>query len=83
MTPNGELFFGLNERRNVFTPKGYEWALSMQIVDSNNVVHGNAWTIETWDKKPSDAELDRVKQIAIRSMEFYHAQIKLPHFSLK
>ena len=39
------------------------------------------WVIYQWSKKPSDKEIEKVKTIFIRGMEFQHRHTKLPEFN--
>jgi hypothetical protein len=73
---NTSIYFNVYERRNVHAKRGKEWVLSAKI-DNNS-----RWTLATWDKKPTKAQIRFAKDLVIRSCLFYHGHLKTPPFSL-
>jgi hypothetical protein len=69
--------FWINKRTNKYAKKGYEWAFNMQIG------HGFAHTICTFDLIPTENLINQTKEIILRTMEVYHAHLKIPAFKMK
>ena len=72
-----KLEFWVTERENRFRKKGKEHALYCKIGDDS------PFCIIAYESKPTKQELIQAKEIAHRSMEFYHRSIKWPKFEIE
>ena len=70
------LRFYVIERANTFAPDGKEYALNVEIC-------GSSATITTWNQRPSDTEVQRMIDVAMRSIEIYLCFIKLPNIRIR
>ena len=69
--------FSVEERRNVYRASGTEHALYV------NFTENPGWhVIKVWGKKPTPASIKDAKELAMRSFEIYHGQIRFPPFRL-
>jgi hypothetical protein len=67
--------FAVVERRNVYQPKGKEWAL-------NVIAHDRIVTLKTWQTKPAESTVADVKHLFFRSCQIYHSWLHVPGFNL-
>ena len=61
---------------NVHRKYGKEWALNTQLVGHE------AWTLKTWESKPAEKTIADTKETIMRSFEFYHRHLQIPHFEM-
>ena len=71
-----QIHFRLYERPNVHRKYGKEWALNAQLVGHE------AWTLKTWESKPAEKTIADTKETIMRSFEFYHRHLQIPHFEM-
>jgi hypothetical protein len=69
--------FNMLQRKNRFAKNGKEWAFNVRRYDDPEVL-----TLCAFDRKPSDKDIEVLKEVAIRSMEFYHRNVKIPDFNM-
>ena len=69
--------FSVEKRRNVFRTSGTEYALYVSFTGNPSW-----WLIKAWGKKPTLASIKDAKEVAMRSFEVYHKQIRIPPFQL-
>jgi len=77
MLKDTRIKFWVEERRNVHTKNGTEWALNVRVGDTN------VWNIHAWSKNPSKQTVEEAKRLVLRSMEIYHKQLSIPPFELE
>lgn len=75
-----QIKFSLDKRRNVFCEDHIKWALTACF----DGLHSNPWTITSWEgeNEPSNTEVEKTKDIIMRSFEFYHNHLRIPSFDL-
>ena len=72
-----QITFWVQERRNVHSRQGREWALNAQLVGHP------FWTLKVWDSRPTEERVEEVKNIIQRAFDFYHKHLQIPPFELK
>ena len=72
-----KLRFTLVERKNMFAPRGREFALV------TGLDHHTPWTLTTWEKRPTLKVLKQAQEIVIRSFEFYHGHSQAPEYNIQ
>jgi hypothetical protein len=78
---NPNIRFYLEERPNVFRKSGIEYALNIQLGDSDGSFL-DLWTMKTWESKPSEKTINDTKELIMRSFEFYHRHLHIPQFNI-
>jgi hypothetical protein len=71
-----KVFFQVEKRRNVHVAKKEEWAFNVRFG------HGNYWNIMSFESEPTDADVEKVKKMVMRSFEVYHENLHIPPFGL-
>jgi hypothetical protein len=67
-----ELTYAVYERNNAFASNGTEWVFSVRFDG------GNGWVIHTWERPPTEDQIDGIKTIVLRSMDVYHRHLEPP-----
>jgi len=76
MFPKKICFFNA-QRQNKFAEKGQEWAFYC-VLDS-----GSPWCVYTSNGPLTKKEIQKIKEVVVRSMEIYHIHIQKPSFKLE
>jgi hypothetical protein len=77
MLPSNRVKFILEKRMNLRQKN--EWALNVTFRQS---IFGS-WSLKTWPKKPTPAEVDATKTLILKSFEFYHENLRFPNFDIQ
>ena len=72
-----QIGFTLLERKNRYRESGKEYAFNVSFVGQG------WWTFTTWEKKPSDVIVEEMKDVVLRSFEFYHRHLAMPDYDIK
>lgn len=72
--------FWVEERKNPDRRSGKEWALYIRFVGWEG---RGSWCMATWEKKPTDQQVEDTKYIVKRAMEVYHRHFTIPYFNLE
>ena len=74
MSINVNIEFSVVNRINVHAKNGNEWALNAR------VLHGQFWTIATWNKEPSEKAVADTKAVMLQSIKFWCARPTLAEY---
>lgn len=77
MLKGSSVQFFIEERTNVYSKKGREWALNCKIGDCD------IWTLKTYNSKPRVKTVEKDTTLILRSFEFYHRHLEIPMFELE
>lgn len=70
------VIFECEERHNNYSKSGTEWALYVRFPNDDR------WVVKTWKRRPSNVDIDEIKDIVLRSFEFYHKNLRIPPFHI-
>lgn len=69
------------QRNNCHTPNGTEYYLNIMF----HVPEEGRWTLATWDKEPTEQQIQFAKSLILRVCEVYHEALvnSIPGFSME
>lgn len=67
----------VQERKNVHSKTGIDWAFFVQFDDDEY------WVIYSWDIKPTIRQIENVKDIFLRSCDVFYRNLEKPALNLQ